>query len=628
MIVRAIGEAMMPPSALFPGYSDAALARAENELTRVPLFPVIRGMLVAIEAGAVARYGRVFSRLDPARRLAWLQRWANGPYAERAVFRVLAMFVKLGYYDDPALFAVVGREYEKPPVKDEPQRWWQLVTTPDTITDDLEFEADAVVVGTGAGGAVVAARLAEAGHAVVMLEQGNFHRRSEFTSRPMPMQRLMYEDQGSSVVLGNVAILMPYGRCVGGTTTINSGTCFRTPCRTLREWCEQHGLTDYTPQAMEPYFRYVEDEYRVTPAEAKYIGASGEIIARGAQRLGYAHGPLRRNAPDCDGQGTCAWGCPSDAKRSTNVSFVPRALAANAFLVTGTEVDTVLVERGRAVGVSGFVAQTGKRVTVRARVAVLAGGAISTPLLLMKNGLANSSGQLGRNLSIHPSAGLFALNEDVIESDKSIPQGYGVTEFEDEDLLFENAHFPFDIAGMVWPEMGAALQETMEQYQHFSLLGFIIKETSRGVVRPGLLTHALMTYHLNQRDTAKIVRGITIAARIMLASGARTVYAPVHGWRPMHGEADLQENLRRRIRARDLDVTAYHPLGTCRMGHKRRDYVCNPHGETWDVKNLFVADGAAIPPALGVNPMITISAVAARIADVVAERIERLSRVR
>ncbi len=607
----------MPPGRRFPGFAASDLPNVEVHWDRlfVPMQKAFAGVLWAIEHGATLRYGRRFTRLPVGKRLRFLRRFADGPYPARLLFRTMSMFVKLGYYDNPDIFALLGREYEKPPVQDEPQRWWQLVTPGEQITEPTNLECDVVVVGTGAGGAVVAAELARRGHAVVMIEQGDFQRRSAFTSRPVPMQRLLYEDAGLTATVGNVGIVLPYGRCVGGTTTINSGTCIRTPDRVLHEWRNQYGLAEFTPKSMEPYFQRVEEEYQVAPADMKYVGKSGEIIARGAQRLGYAHGPLSRNSPDCDGQGCCPHGCPSDAKRSTNVSFVPRALRANAYLLTGVEVDSIITERGRAVGVAGRSAATKQTVTVRARVVVLACGAISTPLLLLKNGLANSSGSVGRNLSIHPSAGVFSLNEDELEPEKSIPQGYGVTEFHDEELLFENVHLPLDMASMIWTQLGPELQRVQEDYNHLSVFGFIIRDTSRGRVRPGHMMHALITYNLNDTDLRLMLRGLSTATSIMLASGARVVHVGVHGWKPMRTERDLADNLRRPILASDLDMTAYHPLGTCHMGGRRRQHVCRPTGETWDVGRLFIADGSVVPPALGVNPMITISAVAARIAD-------------
>src|SRR5437899_2072643 len=219
------------------------------------------------------------------------------------------------------------------------------------LDSDDTVECDVVVIGTGAGGAVVAKELAEKGHAVVLLEEGDYNTRADFSGHAADMQRKLYRDMGATLSIGNAVIPIPLGRTVGGSTAINSGTCYRTPARVLSHWVDEFGLDDLAPDKMAPLFDRVESVLGVAPAEPKYLGGVARVIARGCDALGYAHSPLRRNAPECDGQGVCCFGCPTDAKRSTNVSYVPMALKAGASLYTGLRAERVLVDRGRAVGV-------------------------------------------------------------------------------------------------------------------------------------------------------------------------------------------------------------------------------------------------------------------------------------
>src|SRR5207247_2186209 len=156
-----------------------------------------------------------------------------------------------------------------------------------------------------------------------------------FNGRSTDMQRLLYRDMGATFALGNAAIFLPVGKSVGGSTTINSGTCYRPPARVLASWRDKLGLADFTPEMMEPYLDKVETTLGVATAEARYLGGVARMIAKGCDALGYKHRPLRRNAPGCDGQGVCCFGCPTDAKSSTNVSYVPLALKAGATLVKG-----------------------------------------------------------------------------------------------------------------------------------------------------------------------------------------------------------------------------------------------------------------------------------------------------
>ncbi len=166
-----------------------------------------------------------------------------------------------------------------------------------------------------------------------MVEEGALFTRQDFTGRPVQMMKQMYRQGGATVAFGNTAIPVPIGRGVGGTTLINSGTCFRLPREVLASW-RAEGLSDFTDDALTPFYEEVEEVLGVAPSSAAALGAPARIIARGCDALGYSHHPLSRNAPGCDGQGLCCFGCPTDAKRSTNVSYVPLALERGAQLVT------------------------------------------------------------------------------------------------------------------------------------------------------------------------------------------------------------------------------------------------------------------------------------------------------
>src|SRR5262249_38801707 len=157
------------------------------------------------------------------------------------------------------------------------------------------------------------------------------------------------------------------------------------------------------------------------------------------------HHALRRNAPDCDGQGTCCFGCPTDAKRSTNVSYVPMALKAGAELFHGCKVERIVVENGRATGVVAKAVGAGHRITVHARAVVVACGSLVTPIVLEKNGLCGGSGELGANLSIHPAAGCFAEFEEQINGWNGIPQSYAIEDLHEEGILFEGATVPLEM---------------------------------------------------------------------------------------------------------------------------------------------------------------------------------------
>jgi len=620
-LLAAIAEAAMPGGRIFPAGGDAAVGRLEAFLAPMPpLFSRgYRALLLGVEAAALMRHGRSFGSLDEEARLALLESWRTGDFARRTALRALVAPLKAAHYNDPALYRALGCVYEAKPVSEERPRWMrERVLGPADVAGET-IECDVVVIGTGAGGAVVGRELAEKGVAVVYLEEGEWFGRGDFNGRPIDMQRKMFRDLGATFSYGNCTIPIPIGRTVGGTTTINSGTCYRVPERVLRTWRERHGLVDFSSETLDPYYTRVEGVLGVAEARGEFLGGVARVIGRGCDALGFRHHPLRRNAPDCDGQGVCCFGCPTDAKRSTNVSYMPLALRAGATLVKGVRADRILVEGGRAVGV---VARAGAgEVTVRARAVVVACGALLTPVFLAGQGLANSSGELGKNLSIHPAAGVFALFDEQLFGDRAIPQGYAIEEFHDEGILFEGAFAPLEVGAASITLLGPRFTEMLEAFDRIACFGFMIEDSSRGRVRRSPSGKPLITYFLNDHDVARMKRGVEILSRVYFAGGARVVYPEVHGWDELRSEADLGRFRRSRVHARDFQLSAYHPLGTARMGVDPRRSVVGPDHQSHDVQNLYVVDGSAVPSSLAVNPQLTIMALATRAAEKLATRL-------
>ncbi len=624
--LRAIAETAIPAGRHLPGAGDATVAKVEELLAATgPGFTrAHRGPLATGDGAAAVRPLRGFPRLPAPARVRLLEWLRHGDYLRRTALRALLAPIKLAHFDDAAFYRAIGCVYERPAgVADHARAFAERSVRAADLEPDELLECDVVVVGTGAGGAVVAKELAERGHAVVLLEEGEHFTRADFTGRPVQMQQKLYRDMGATVTVGNTGIPVPVGKTVGGTTTINSGTCYRVPARVLAKWRDEFGLTDFTDERMAGYYERVEAVLQVRRAEPRHLGGVGGAIARGCERLGYhKHHPLARNAPECDGQGVCCFGCPTDAKRSTNVSYVPLALRAGAQLVTGARVEHVVLEHGRAAGVDAR-ATTGHegRLRVRARVTVVACGTFYTPLLLERSGVPDVSGQLGRNLSIHPAAATWAWFDEPMQSFTSIPQGYGIEEFHDEGILFEGGTPPLEIGAATMTLFGPRFVELMESMDRAALFGFMIEDRSRGRVRAGAGGKPFITYVLGAHDVARLKRGIEILARIFFAAGARTVMPMVHGFDELSGEADLGRLRAARLSARDFDLSAYHPLGPARLGASRRDSVVGPDHRVHEVADLYVTDGAAVPSSLAVNPQVTIMALATRAAEHIDRRL-------
>jgi len=470
------------------------------------------------------------------------------------------------------------------------------------------LEADVCVVGAGAGGAVVAAELAEGGARVVLLEQGPAHDPDGFSARPPEMMAKLYRDAGQTATLGKPPILLPLGRGLGGTTLVNSGTCFRTPAHVLERWSREFELELDEP-TLAPCFERVEAALSVAEVDPGLAGANAAVARRGAERLGWSHGYLRRNARGCVGSGVCAFGCPTSAKQHTGITYVPRARAAGAQLLTGADVRRVLTRGGRVVGVLARVG--GERrasLEVRAPSVVLACGTIHTPVLLARSGVADASGQLGRNLALHPATAAFALMEEDVNMARGVPQSFYVDEFAGEGIMFEGVAGPPAYAAMSLPLSGEEHRRAMASYRSLAQFGLMVSDASRGVVR-SLGGRPLIRYDLCDADLAKFRHGLVRLRELFLAAGAREVYLPL----PPGVEPE-------RAGARDLKLMAFHPLGTARADGRPGRGVTDGELAVRGVRGLYLADGSVVPSALGVNPQLTIMALATRLAFNLLER--------
>jgi choline dehydrogenase-like flavoprotein len=624
-IVRALAAAVIPSGSVFEAGGEGTAQRFEKWLEGASLLQmrVVKAMLWAAEMAAVPATGRVLSALSRERATRFLVGWSESRlHLRRVLLRAIVSPVKVAHFDDRRAFEAVGCKSfhdHKLPVA-EPARWTQQVTDGRTLDHDLDLECEVVVVGTGAGGGACAYELASRGRAVLLLEEGDLHRRDALTGRSQPMVKRLYRDQGLTVAMGNVGIPVFAGRGVGGTTLINSGTCYRTPERVFRRWREDFGLTGYSAASMAPYYERVEAMLRVTRAPFALTGGVGRVVARGAEKLGMSHRPVDRNAPDCDGQGVCCFGCPTAAKRSTDVSYVPAALERGAQLVSAARVDGIDVVAGRARGVTARLG-SGRRLRVKAEAVVIAGGALMTPVLLKKTGVLQSSPALGKNLSIHPATKTFALFDEAIDMAEGIPQGYSIDALEDEGIMFEGGSVPLDIFGVTVPWVGPRFVDLMAQYRHMALFGFMLEDTSRGEVRPGMNGSPFISYSLNTADTARMQRAMAVMCEVFLAAGAKRVYPFVPGMEELTTLDEVRKLRAMKLHASAFDISAYHPMGTCRAGTNPARSVVGPDFETHEVERLFVADGSAVPSALGVNPQMTIMAMALKAGEIIDGRL-------
>jgi choline dehydrogenase-like flavoprotein len=480
-------------------------------------------------------------------------------------------------------------------------------------------ECDVAIVGSGAGGAVAAAMLAEAGLDVLVLEAGDHYDRSNYPVDRLGAIAQIYREAGLTIAEGRPPIPVPVAKVVGGTTVINSGTCFRAPDSILESWRTEFGI----PWAggLDADYAEAEEFLRVTRLDPERMGRNGQLAMEGTEALGVSGGPIHRNAGACVQCSSCPFGCSIDAKQGMHVSYLPRAVAAGARVRAGVEATRVLVEDGRAVGLACSARDEHGRsrpYTVRARRAVIAaGGAFGTPELLLRSGLGGP--QVGRNFHIHPACWVGARYEEEVRGWEGVMQSFYVDQWEGSHrVLLEATFTPLAFGGAWLLGTGAEHQRSMLDFGHVGSIGVHLCDRSKG--RVGLANEGALraSYRLDDEDARQIAFGIARAAEIHFAAGATEVYPNI----PRVGvlkPKDLPLLESTRFKPSELRLEAFHPMGTARIAADPRRGVCGPDGSVNGTPGLYVADASLFPTSVGVNPMMTIIAFAKQVARGIAE---------
>lgn len=608
----AIAEALIPGSSRTPAADETTVTRALAIIESVGVpggGAAWLGALWMLDQAARLRTGRAFHSLTRDHQDALMHAWEKSP-TMKPVLNGIAMILKTAHFDRTPTYQALGGKLRVLKHTEVPRYEQQIIHARDW-TESTDVDCDVVVVGTGAGGGVVGTELALKGHAVVFVEEGRRQVRTDFTGSLVHAHTSFFRNM---VTLGNSPVTLLSGKLVGGSTAVNGGTSLRPPPWVLDEWCETLGTDELRPDALEPVFDHVENRLQVALPERKFIGPIADVIDRGASALGWRAEPIPRNAVGCEGQGFCDFGCSTGARRSIDVAYLPLALERGAITLAELRADRVLMEGRRAVGIEAVDA-TGRTFRIRAKAVVLAGGSIPTPLLLLKQGLANASGEVGKNLSLHPSTGFGMEVNDLIEPHKYIPQGYMVSHFLREGWAALVAQPDLNAAHMIFPTTGPRLMRAMDSLDHMALFGLLIRDSTRGRVWFDVKGQPAITYNMNAHDADVMHQAMIRMGELGWQAGARRLYYSLLGNATVESRTEFEQFKRLKIRPADMALISYHPLGTCRMGSDPKTSVVDTYGQTHDVPGLFVVDGSIVPGPIGVNPQITIMGFATRAAE-------------
>ncbi len=494
---------------------------------------------------------------------------------------------------------------------------------------DLVLRADVVVVGSGAGGAVVAQELAEVGLEVVVLEEGPHIDAKDYGRfRPSEALRRMARLAGSQVAVGigdSPTVSLLSGRLVGGSSTMTGGVCFRIPPKVLDVWEKGQGIKGYSERDLEPAYEAVEREIGVREVPESLRSPGTRLFVEGAQKRGLTIKPLRRNAPACVGAARCNFGCPTQAKLSVDITYLKKASERGTRIYSDCLVEEILTDGGRARGVTGRLLNgregtPGSRLEVHADTVVLCAGTLHTPKILARSRVGLRSKQLGRHLTLHPGYRVGAIFDQRIEGWRGALQSVYSDSLEDRGLTFNGIWVPPNLLAAALPGVGKEHADYLRRYPNIALFGAMVHDDGGGRLFniPG--REPLITYRLARRDKERMVEGMRVLAECFFAAGAREVLMPIFGLAPLKSPDELKR-VQADIPARLFETVAFHPLGSARLGTDASRAVVAPSGETFDLPGLFVADGSLFPTSIGVNSQLPIMAVATKIAWGLRERL-------
>lgn len=496
-------------------------------------------------------------------------------------------------------------------------------------TDRVEnISADVCIIGSGCGGGVCAKVLAEAGMKVVLVEEGGYFKAEDFNQREDDVYEKMYQHRGG-LATEDLSFTILQGKTVGGSTTINWTTSLRTPRFVLDHWVKELHLEEYSYNEIQPSFEKVERYLNIHPEPYERHNENNRIVYDGARNLGYHAYSSGRNVDGCIECGFCGMGCSYDVKLSANLTYIPDAEKAGAQIVSRARVEKISID-GYMKSVEGNRLDvetdsiTGS-FSVHAPFVIIAASAVNTPVLLLKSKLANANGRVGSTLTLHPTTAVLGKFERIIDPGYGIPQSAVCDEFmnyrnDGGGYWIEGVPVHPALAAISLPEFGEPHRSIMENYRHLGATIVLVKDTdSYGTVSVNEYGRPKIRYRLGDRDRRYIQEGLGTATRIQFAAGAIEV-GTLHVRQTIIGSPDEISLKLSTARYGPNEIIMYsaHPLSSCRMGVDPRTSVVKPNGETHEVPGLYICDGSILPTSLGVNPQLTIFAVAEKIAENIA----------
>ncbi len=523
------------------------------------------------------------------------------------------------------------------PVTEGLRRGWAVLDA-DAQSLPAEAQFDVVIVGTGAGGGTTAEILSRAGLRVLLVEEGPLRSSRNFRMHESEAYPQLYQESAARRTKDQ-AIGILQGRCVGGSTTVNWTSSFRTPAGTLAFWRDRHGLAGFDAQAMAPWFARMEQRLSIAPW-AVTPNQNNDILRRGAERLGLGTSPIARNVNGCLNLGYCGVGCPTNAKQSMLVTTIPSALDAGATLYARARAARLVVENERAVALdidwldATGTRPSGRRTRARAAHFVLAGGAIASPALLMRSDAPDPHRLLGTRTFLHPVVVSAAVFDEIVGGWAGAPQSVYVDHFLHDAPIDGPIGYKLE-APPIHPVLFATTMTGFGAEHRRRMLDFAHKQATIALLRDGFHERSpggrvelrddgspVLDYPLDDFVLEGGRRALLSMAEIQFAAGARTVQ-PAH---ELSAAYPSWREARKAIAALPMKpllarVVSAHVMGGCRFGVDAARGVVDPDGVHWQWRNVSVHDGSLFPTSIGANPQLSVYGFAARLASGLAQRL-------
>jgi len=609
------------------GEGERSRFRLFLRLLNQPLFIALQsGRFVRFASLPVAEAERVLKSLATSR----LPDLRSGFQAIRRLATFHYFSAAEGMSPDPVWRAIGYEPSRNPPAAPRPVRLTR-------ITSDTRIDCDACVIGSGAGGSVAAAQLAAAGLRVVVLEAGSDWQSEDFDQREGPGTLELYLDRGTTATR-DLSLGILAGAAVGGGTAVNWQTSLRTPDGVRAEWAEKSGCSHFAEESFTRSLDSVWERLSVGTAES-IVNPNNAALRDGCTALGYDWATTARNSIGCDTSqcGYCVYGCRHGGKQSGGVTWLHDAQASGNTTVTARcRAERVTIAGGRVRGVEATATDSAGRryaVTVDARIVVAACGSLHTPALLFRSGVGLP--QLGRNLHLHPTTAVGAVFENRIAAWEGPPQTIVCNEFAGLEngygFRIETAPAHPGLLALAVPWVGGrAHRDQMARAAQKAMLIVLVRDRSTGTVTVDRAGRPVVEYRPGDSEKSLLREGMARTARILHAAGASGVQtlhtipismgeAARDGRRMTDIDSMCAEIARSKVGENHLALFSAHQMGTCRMGRDATSAVCDERGEVFGVRGLFVADASAFPGSSGVNPMITIMALAHHISTRIAE---------